>query len=318
MSELAFIVRKVITETPDVRAVVLESASDAALPQWQPGAHIRVKLPAGGDRPYSLVDHPEWRGGRYYVIGVRLEEESAGGSKYIHGLSEGDRVTATGPINQFELRGGDGPVVLLAGGIGITPILSMASKLDAENRDFRMHYCGRASGELAFLEALTAFCGERMIVHYDDTPPGRPDFAALIAEWPENATAYVCGPSGMIDAVKDAWAAAGRPPDHLVFELFTPTPASVEGDTAFDVKIASTGDIVTVEPGQSIIEALEAAGHDVIYDCQRGDCGICQTAVLEGVPDHRDVVLSDEEKASNTVMQICVSRSKTPLLVLDL
>ncbi|MEI2384438.1 PDR/VanB family oxidoreductase [Breoghania sp. JC706] len=318
MEDLAFVVRKIIAETPLVRAVVLENVRDTALPDWTPGAHIRVKLPGGGDRPYSLVDHPDWRGGRHYVLGVRREEQSAGGSDYIHALSEGDHVEATGPINQFELREATGPVLLLAGGIGITPILSMASRLAAEERDFRLHYCGRAKGELAFLATLEPFCGARLAVHYDDTDPGRPDFSGLIADLPEDGTAYVCGPAGMIEAVKAAWAEAGRPAERLVFELFIATPAPAGGDTAFDVKIASTGEIVTVAPDQTIIEALEAAGHDVIYDCQRGDCGICQTAVLEGIPDHRDVVLSDEEKASNTVMQICVSRAKTPLLVLDL
>ena len=318
MEDLAFTVRKIIAETPLVRAVVLESVRDAALPQWTPGAHIRVKLPGGGDRPYSLVDHPDWRTGRHYVLGVRREEQSAGGSDYIHALAEGDRVEAKGPINQFELRSASDPVLLIAGGIGITPILSMATRLAAEERDFRLHYCGRAKGELAFLAALEPVCGGRLAVHYDDTEPGRPDFAELIAELPADATAYVCGPAGMIEAVKAAWVGAGRPAERLVFELFTATPAPAGGDAAFDVKIASTGEIVTVGAGQTIIEALEAAGHDVVYDCQRGDCGICQTAVLEGIPDHRDVVLSEEEKASNTVMQICVSRAKTPLLVLDL
>lgn len=318
MSNLLFTVREITRETPRVRAVVLEAKGETPLPNWSAGAHIRVKLPAGGDRPYSLVDLGEWRGGRHYVLGTLLEENSAGGSRYIHGLKVGDEVLATGPINQFQLQQGNDPVLLLAGGIGVTPLFSMAAALAETGRDFRLHYLGRAQGELAFLPELSAICGERLSVHYDDTPPGRPDFAELIDTLDPGGEAYVCGPSGMIEAVKTAWALAGRPSDKLYYELFTATPAPAAGDKAFEVEVKSTGQVVTVAPNQSIIDALEEAGIEIVYDCRRGDCGICQTAVLDGIPEHRDVVLTDEEKASNSVMQICVSRAKTPRLVLDL
>lgn len=318
MTDLAFIVRKIVVETPSIRSLVLEAIGDTPLPEWRPGAHIRVKLPGGADRPYSLVDHSEWRTGRHYVLGVRLEEASAGGSKFVHELREGDGVRTSPPINQFDLQGGAGEVLLLAGGIGITPILSMAAALARAGRPFRLHYLGRARGELAFLRELEAVCGERLTIHYDDGPSGRPDFASLIAGIDEETDVYVCGPRGMIDAVKSAFSTTGYPPERLHYELFTASPASSEGDTPFEVEIKSSGQVVTVGADQSIIDALQAAGIDVVYDCRRGDCGICQTAVLEGVPDHRDVVLTDEEKASNKVMQICVSRSKSPRLVLDL
>jgi vanillate O-demethylase ferredoxin subunit len=163
---------------------------------------------------------------------------------------------------------------------------------------------------LAFLPELEAICGARLAVHYDDDPATQANFDDLIGAAP-GADVYVCGPAGMIDAVK---AAGG---DRVRFELFAADP-SAAADTAFEVQVGRDGRIVTVAPGQSIIAALEDAGVDLIYDCQRGDCGICQTEVLEGIPDHRDVVLSDEEKASNKVMQICVGRAKTPRLVLDL
>lgn len=318
MTDLSFKVCEIVEETQRVRRVVLEGVGDMPLPGWTPGSHIRVKLPAGGDRPYSLVDLPQWRTGRHYVLGVLLEEASAGGSQYIHGLKLGDRVIASGPVNQFELLDNGGEVLLLAGGVGITPIFSMAAELVKASRDFRFHYLGRGQGELAFTDALNEICGERMRLHYDDTPPGRPDFGQLIASLGENADVYVCGPAGMIEAVKTAWAVAKRRVERLHFELFTATPAPAAGDVPFEIEIKSTGQVVTVAPGQSIIDALEEAGLDVVYDCRRGDCGICQTEVLEGVPEHRDVVLTDEEKASNKVMQICVSRAKSPRLVLDL
>ena len=318
MSELSFTVKRVREETRRVRSVVLEATGDASLPQWAAGAHVRVRLPQGGDRPYSLVDLPDFRTGRHYVLGTLLEEESTGGSRYIHSLAEGDSVRATGPVNHFELADGEGPVLLVAGGIGITPIFSMAAALARTGREFHLHYLGRASGELAFLPELAEICGDRLTVHYDDTPPGRPDFSELTGALGPNGDAFVCGPSGMIEAMKTAWALAGRAPGRLHYELFTATPAPAAGDATFEVEIKSTGQVVTVGPDQSIIEALEEAGVEVVYDCQRGDCGICQTEVLEGIPEHRDVVLTDEEKASNTVMQICVSRAKTPRLVLDL
>ncbi|TWG98285.1 vanillate O-demethylase ferredoxin subunit [Mesorhizobium sp. J18] len=318
MKDLSFKVCEIVEETPRIRRVVLEGAGDMPLPKWTPGSHIRVKLPAGGDRPYSLVDLPQWRTGQHYVLGVLLEENSAGGSQYIHGLKVGDQVTASQPINQFELAEDEGEVLLLAGGVGITPIFSMAAELAKAGRDFSFHYLGRAQGELAFTGPLKEICSGCLHLHYDDTPPGRPDFGELIAPLAGDGHVYVCGPAGMIEAVKTAWALAGRPAERLHFELFTATPAPAGGDVPFDVEVKSTGQVVTVAPGQSIIDALEEAGLDVVYDCRRGDCGICQTEVLDGIPEHRDVVLTDEEKASNKVMQICVSRAKSPRLVLDL
>lgn len=318
MSELSFTVTRIRSETPRVRSLVLEAKGDMPLPDWTAGAHIRIELPDGGDRPYSLVDLPDCRSGRHYAIGTLLEEPSAGGSRYIHSLKEGDTVTASRPISQFALAEGTAPVLLIAGGIGITPLFSMAAALAGQGREFSLHYLGRAQGELAFLSELGAICGERLRLYYDDTAPGRPDFAGLVGGLAPDGDVYVCGPSGMIEAVKTAWALAERPAEKLHYELFTATPAPAAGDTAFEVEVKSTGQVVTVGPDQSIIDALEEAGIDVVYDCRRGDCGICQTAVLEGIPEHRDVVLTDEEKASNAVMQICVSRAKTPRLVLDL
>jgi ferredoxin-NADP reductase len=318
LTDLKFKVCDIQSETGRVRRIVLETVSDTPLPAWTAGAHIRVKLPSGGDRPYSLVDLPEWRTGRHYALGTVLEPRSAGGSRYMHGLELGDAVTATGPINHFELQEGNEPALLLAGGIGITPLFSMAASLVRQDRDFHLHYLGRAEGELAFLPPLSDLCGERLSVHYDDSEAGRPDLAELVGKLPPDGQVYVCGPAGMIEAIKTVWAEASRPAGALHYELFTASPAPAAGDEAFEVEIRSTGQVVTVAPDQSIIQALEEAGIDVVYDCQRGDCGICQTVVVEGVPEHRDVVLSDEEKASNKVMQICVSRAKTPRLVLDL
>lgn len=302
MSEtLSLTVREVRAETPRVRRIVLAGPC----PEVEAGAHVRVALPDGTSRAYSLVDLPG-RGGDW-VLGVLLEEASTGGSAYMHGLTAGETLRVTPPVNQFALAPG-GPVLLIAGGIGITPILSMAAACGRAGRAFQLHYYGRAEGELAFLPELYEICGDRLRLHYDTD--AAPDFAALMMGQPAGREVYVCGPKGMIEAVK----AAATGPVHS--ELFVNEPTVA--DTAFEVEVRSTGQVVTVPPGISIIEALEAEGLDLIYDCQRGDCGICQTDVLDGMPDHRDVVLSDAEKAANNVMQICVSRALSPRLVLDL
>lgn len=315
MTELSFRVAEIRDETPRIRRIVLECDTGAP-PGWEAGAHVRVALPEGGDRPYSLLALPGLGAGRY-ALGVLREAQSAGGSVHMHGLTVGDAVRTGAPVNQFPLLPGGAGVALVAGGIGITPILSMAAALADAGRPFHLHYFGRAEGELAFLPELREICGERLSLGYDSVS-GPPDLGAVLDPLSPEAALYICGPAGMIEAMKLAWAASGRPPEALHYELFTATPPPAAGDAAFEVEVKSSGQVVTVAPGQSIIEALEEAGIDVVYDCQRGDCGICQTGVIDGVPDHRDVVLSDEEKASNKVMQICVSRAKSPRLVLDL
>lgn len=302
-----------------IRDLVLRPADGAPAPRWEAGAHVRVALPDGGDRPYSLVDFSPEAGAtaapETLRLGVLLEHESRGGSRYMHGLSAGDRVTLSEPDNDFPLAESAAPPLLLAGGVGITPITAMAAALTAGGRDFELRYCGRSEGSMAYRDELAALCGERLRLHSDDSDPI--DLAALAGGLDPARDVYVCGPKGLIEAMRSALEAAGHPAERLHVELFTEATAQ-EGDAPFEVVVASTGATVTVRPGQSIIDALEAEGVELMYDCRRGDCGICQTAVLEGEPDHRDVVLSDAERASGEVMQICVSRAKTPKLVLDL
>lgn len=316
MSELQLVVRETIDEAPLVKAIVLDSADGAPLPAFAPGSHVRVMLPQGGDRPYSLVDLPAYRAPATYVLGARLELDGSGGSRYMHSLKAGDRIATSRPIDNFPLHEGTHSALLFAGGIGITPILSMACALAASSRPFRLHYAGRSRGHLAFTGPLSEICGEALSIHYDDEPDTRLDIEAALSHAPTDAEIYVCGPAGMIDAVKATAAAKGFAPERVRFELFTPAPTGA--DAAFEVEVRSSGLVVAVPPGQSIIDALEMAGVEVVYDCRRGDCGICQCGVLEGIPDHRDVVLSDAERASNRVMQICVSRARSPRLVLDL
>ncbi|MDA9411074.1 PDR/VanB family oxidoreductase [Bradyrhizobium sp. CCBAU 45384] len=307
-------VRSYAAETPFIRSLVF-GVEDGAVPRWQAGAHLRVALPDGGDRPYSLMALPGLPGDAL-ALGVLREEASNGGSQFMHALKVGDVVKASAPVNNFRLHEGSAPALLFAGGIGITPVLSMAAELAARGSPYRLHYAGRKQGLLAFLPQLQEICARNLSVHYDSDET-RLDIAAALGASGANAHIYVCGPSGMIEAVKAGALAAGVSADRIHYELFKSEQPS-SPDRPFEVEIKSTGQVVGVAVGQSIIQALEAAGLDVLYDCQRGDCGICQCGVIDGVPDHRDVILSDEERACNKVMQICVSRAKSERLVLDL
>lgn len=310
MTALTLKVLETTALTPDIKQIVLADPAGARLPGFSAGAHVKIHLPDASERHYSLVhlgpDDPQNRV-ETYRLAVLLEPQSTGGSKFMHGLQTGDSITCSPPQNDFEL--GAGPAVLVAGGIGVTPLASMAATLERSGREYVFYYAGRHAPSLALVPELQNLCGPKLHLHYDDTNPL--DLAGIFATgWP----VFVCGPKGMIEAVKTAADAAGLPADQLHFELFT----TDSGGDSFEVELASDGSVHQIPPDKTIIEVLEAAGYDPLYDCQRGDCGICQVDVLEGIPDHRDVVLSDAEKAGNKVMQICVSRAKTERLKLDI
>lgn len=288
----------------------LQPLDGSALPDWTAGAHIEVETTAGA-RSYSLIRWPDAQDG--LTIAVQREPDGAGGSAAMHALTEGSEITASMPINDFELIATDRPVLLLAGGIGVTPLISIASDLAAQGRAFVFHYAGRSAADMAYLAEIGEAFPRALTLHFDDeTPIDLPALAQVHA----GHDCYICGPKGMIEAARTALEGAGVAPDRIHVELFA-TPEATD-DNAFEVEVADTGQVITVAANQTIIAALEAAGLDPIYDCQRGDCGICQTDVIAGTPDHRDVVLSQAEKASGKVMQICVSRAKSARLVLDL
>jgi ferredoxin-NADP reductase len=318
---LLLFVTEVRAETPLVRAFTLARAHGEPLPTWQPGAHIRVRLPDGDDRCYSLINlspdpHATTRP-TAYRLGVRLESPSRGGSRFMHGLKTGDKVEVLAPSNNFPLEPGPQPVVLLAGGIGITPIVSMAAALAAEGRPYRLHYAGRSCGDLAFIGDIERLCGPHLALHADDTAGRVFDVDGLFASLKAEEPVYCCGPRAMIDAALSAAKARGWVEGRLRFELFTVAgPQAADGP--FEVVLKSSGESFLIPPDKTILDVLIEAGKDPLHDCKRGDCGICQVQVLEGVPDHRDYILTDAERAEGTKMQICVSRSKTPRLVIDL
>lgn len=312
MTKLDLRVAKLRPLTERISEFTLQAADGGALPDWEAGAHIRVDVD-GGDRAYSLIRFSADERGDYRIA-VQREDGGAGGSRFMHGLKEGDRVAVAPPKCDFPVARGDA-AILLAGGIGITPMISMAAELQAADVPFELHYAGRSRGVMGFADDLAARFGDAMTIHCDDDQSAL-DLDAVIGGLGDRHL-YICGPRGMIDAARSKAEAAGVPGAHVHVELFDNASAA-EDDRAFEVEIASSGEVFTIPPGKSIIEVLEEGGMDLIHDCQRGDCGICQTEVISGEPDHRDVVLSDAERATGKVMQICVSRAKSARLVLDL
>lgn len=301
-----------IAVTKRISEFNLISEDGMPLPGYTPGAHIDVSTGAGS-RSYSLIDWPGETDATYRIA-VQREDAGEGGSVAMHDLPEGAVIEVVEPKNDFELIETDKPVALLAGGIGVTPLISMATKLKAANRAFRFDYSGRSAESMAYLARLKDEFGDNFHAHFDDSSPL--DLSALMAGVSGHAL-YICGPKGMIEAARTAAEAAGISPDDIHVELFS-TARSAGSDSAFEVEIASSGQVILVPADKTIVEALEDAGLDPLYDCQRGDCGICQTTVVSGTPDHRDVVLSQAERDSGTVMQICVSRALSERLVLDL
>lgn len=325
MAPLTLVVRDIRQESPQIRSVSLERADGGALPAFSAGAHLKVAIPGLAEpRCYSLVategQARDFAAPARYRLGIRLEDDSQGGSRHMHALAVGDEIQAEGPKNDFPLHeapAGEPAVVLLAGGIGITPIAAMATALSAAGRAYTLHYTGRSRAQLAFADELAALAGPSLRLYADDEPDSAFDLDAMLAASTPQQHLYVCGPKGLIDAVIARAAERGWPPAHVHFELFT-TAAPQAGDRAFEVELRQSGQTFTVPADKTILEVLEEAGCDPLYDCKRGECGVCQATVLEGEPDHRDYYLSDAEKAAGNVIQICISRARSPRLVLDL
>lgn len=283
------------------------------LPKAEPGAHITLQLPTGLERQYSLV----MAGATWdeYVIGVKRDAASRGGSSYIHDrLRVGAILPVLPPRNNFPLDEQVEHTVFVAGGIGVTPILSMARRLHARGRDFELHYSCRSRGDAAFLGEVRRLPNVRL--HFDDEEGGRVlPVPEIVARAPAGAHLYCCGPAPMIAALEAA--CADRPPHTVHVEHFKPLSRAAD-QGAFTVRLARSAREIEVPPGKSILQAVRDLGVDVPSSCEAGVCGACETRVISGVPDHRDAILTEKERQSNTTMMICCSGSKTKELVLDL
>jgi ferredoxin-NADP reductase len=298
-----------------VIALTLADPTGAQLPAWTPGAHIDLILDGNLVRQYSLCGPPgdqhSWR------IGVLRDPAGRGGSERVHSsLNVGDTVSVRGPRNHFPLLAAP-RYIFLAGGIGITPLLPMMSAATDAGAEWQLYYGGRSRQSMAFLDELERY-GDRVTVWPDDER-GLLPLGEILGTPSEGVLVYCCGPEGLLAAAEQRCAA--WPSDTLHLERFTAKPIS-EADRAaegsFEVVCQRSGITVTVEPGKSIIDSLEENGLSVLSSCLEGVCGTCETRVIEGQPDHRDSLLSEDEKADNEYMMICVSRSLSDRLVLDL
>lgn len=302
--------------TPDIIALDLVSADGSELPAFDAGAHVDLRLDGELLRSYSLCGDPTDRS--QYRLGILRDPASRGGSTSVHrDLHEGAKVSVAEPRNNFPLNLDAPHSVLIGGGIGITPLMSMARTLVARDAEFVLHYCTRSLALTAFVEELQqAPFDAKVRFHHDDAAPEQRFSAGLLPAPASGAHLYICGPTGFMDWVIGLARDLGYADSAIHREYF-----NVEVDTggaAFEVEVASTGQVVTVAEGQTIVQALAAIGVKVQVSCENGVCGTCLTGVLAGTPDHRDVFLTDEEHQDNDQITLCCSRALGARLVLDL
>ncbi|MHC2467838.1 PDR/VanB family oxidoreductase [Bradyrhizobium embrapense] len=310
------LVKRISYEAERINSYELVARTGGELAPFTAGSHIDLHLPNGMVRSYSLVNDQRER--HRYVIAVNRDAESRGGSRFVHDtVKVGEIMTISLPRNNFALCEQAEHSVLIAGGIGITPLLSMIRRLVALERCWELFYAARTRAAAAFLDELGTFRSDAGLhVDFDDERAGRVfDLAAIVRAAPARAHLYCCGPLPMLAAFEAA--TADRPADRVHVEYFKAREApATEG--CFVVRLARSNRTITVEPGRTILDALLDAGIAANYACTEGVCGTCETRVLEGMPDHRDQFLSEEEQATNRSVMICCSGAKSRMLVLDL
>jgi vanillate O-demethylase ferredoxin subunit len=305
-------VRSIAYESSEVWSFELVPTSSVRLPSFEAGAHIDVHLPNRLVRQYSLTNESD---GERYVIAVGRDRNSRGGSRWLHEQARpGDALLVGAPRNTFRLVEDAPYSIFLAGGIGITPIQSMIRRLRVLGRAWSLHYAARTRPVAAFVRELAHY-GESCDLHFDDERRRLLDIPSLLRDAPREAHFYCCGPAPMIDAFRAA--VADVPAERVHLEYFAPAAAAAP-DGSFTVELARTGTTVHVSAGQTILDALIESGLDVAWSCRSGVCGTCETRVLDGMPEHRDMILSDGERASGRTMMICCSRASSPRLLLDL
>jgi vanillate monooxygenase ferredoxin subunit len=291
----------------------------ASLPPFSAGSHVDVAVGQGMTRQYSLCNDP--RESHRYVIAVQRERDGRGGSRAMHdSVHIGDVIEISVPKNHFPLIESARASVLLAGGIGITPLLCMAERLCAIGHPFELHCSVRSGERAAFRERIERSKFARQVrFHYDDGPIEQRLCLFELLETPQPGVhVYTCGPKGFMDAVLAAAKQSGWPGDRVHSEYFGASPTKAATDQAFEVELGRSGRVIPVSPNQTVTEALAAHGVSVLTSCEQGVCGTCIVRVLCGEPDHRDMYLSEEERLGRDLFLPCCSRSRTARLVLDL
>jgi len=317
METYKVVTRSVADVTEDIRAFDFVMADGSPLRPFEAGGHIVLHPPNGTSRRYSLTNGPGETDA--YRIAVLREDEGRGGSRYLHKhVREGTRLHISGPFNHFPVDESAEDYLLLAGGIGITPILSIAQHLHAAGRPFTLHYCARSPERAAFADRLAAspFAGQVVLHHTGGDPSNRLDIAALAREQSAATQVYFCGPQRFMDAVEAACADWHPPRVHS--ESFAGPGAVTKGAQPFEVELARSGEVITVPADSTLLDVLWQHGHLVDYVCLEGICGSCMVDLVSGNADHRDDFLTDDEKCRNDLLMACCSRSRGGRLVIDL
>jgi vanillate O-demethylase ferredoxin subunit len=305
-------------EAEDVISIELADCDGRPLPPFTAGAHVDVFLPNGVSRSYSLVNSQNDRGS--YLIAVFRGLEAGAGSKYIHeSLRPGQELWISAPRNNFPLTEAAGRHVFIAGGIGVTPFCSMLDRLNELGHPWKLFYCVRTRRKAAFIDRVTELADEgsgEVVFTLDGEPGGQLlDIDAVISSENTDTHFYCCGPNGMLTAYRVA--CASLPPERVHLEYFTSDVSAATGG-GFVVVLARSGRRVPIPPGETILDALVREGLQLSFSCKEGICGACETGVISGLPDHRDMILTEDDRAANASMMICCSGSRTPELVLDL
>jgi vanillate O-demethylase ferredoxin subunit len=306
-------------EAVDICSFELVDTSGKVLPAFSAGSHIDVAVGEGLTRQYSLCNDPAES--HRYQIAVLRDPATRGGSAGMHDhVRVGDVIAISAPKNHFPLAHEAKKSLLLAGGIGVTPILCMAERLALTGADFEMHYCTRSKDRTAFHDRIrNARYASRVQFHFDDGDVSQKfDIAARLATPEAGTHLYVCGPKGFMDAVLATARARGWPEAQLHYEFFSADVTPSANDESFEVQLASSGRVVVVPKDKTVVQALADAGIEVQTSCEQGVCGTCITRVLEGEPDHKDLYFTPEEQAKNDQFTPCCSRAKSKRLVLDL
>ncbi|GIF45784.1 ferredoxin-NADP reductase [Asanoa ferruginea] len=307
---MRLLVDRVTWEAEDVVSVRLRGAD---LPAWTPGAHLEVVLPSGLIRQYSLCGDPADR--TSYLVAVLRERAGRGGSAEIHDSAlVGRALEVRGPRNHFALEPAPA-YVFVAGGIGVTPLVAMARAAAGSGTPWRLHYGGRSRGSMAFVAELGRLSGGE-VVYAPQDEVGLLDLDAIVAGAPPGAAIYACGPEGMLRAAQAAGDAVGRT---VTVERFASSGNAVRGTSgAFEVDLRRSGLRLAVPADRSMLEVIRDVLPDVPYSCEEGYCGTCEVRVIDGAPEHRDDILSPDQRAAGDLVMICVSRSASPVLSLDL
>jgi tetrachlorobenzoquinone reductase len=313
-------VKAVTNEALGINSWELRPVDGGELPPFTVGSHIDLRLSDRLVRSYSLCNSQDDR--HRYIVAISKDPQSRGGSKFIHEyLKPGDKIKISPPLNNFALVENAKHTVFFAGGIGITPIWSMIQRLESLGRLWEVHYSTRTRETCAFKEQLEALEKQkpgRVHFNFDQEPDGKiSDLKALISGTPTDAHLYCCGPTAMLKSFENAARDAGRSAANVHVEYFT-SKEEAAADGGFTVVLQQSKKSFVIPPGKTILDTLLDNNMDVTFSCMQGACRSCETVVLEGVPDHRDAVLSETERDSNKTMMICCSGSKSATLVLDL